>query len=83
MYNQFEIQQKGSLHMLFRRKMPRSCTYCAWGTKMGDEQILCVKRGVVAVSYACRKFVYDPCKRIPCKQKALDLGKYKESDFSL
>ena len=69
--------------MLFRRKMPRSCSYCAWGTKLGEEQILCVKRGVVAVSYACRKFEYDPCKRRPRKVKALDLQKFKDSDFNL
>ena len=69
--------------MLFRRKIPRSCAYCAWGTKLGDEQILCVKRGVVAVSYACRKFVYDPCKRVPRKAKALDLDRFKDSDFAL
>lgn len=69
--------------MLFRKKMPRSCTYCALGTKLGDEQILCVKHGVVAASYACRKFEYDPCKRIPCKPRALDLEKFKNTDFSL
>ena len=69
--------------MLFRKKMPRSCSYCAWGTKLGEEQILCVKRGVVAVSYACRKFEYDPCKRRPRKAKALDLQKFKDSDFNL
>lgn len=69
--------------MLFRRKIARSCTYCAWGTKLGEQQILCVKRGVVADSYACRKFVYDPCKRLPRKAKALDLQKFKDSDFTL
>lgn len=69
--------------MLFRKKIARSCEYCTWGTKLGDEQILCVKHGVVAVSYACRKFNYDPCKRCPRKVKALDLSKYKKSDFSL
>lgn len=69
--------------MLFRKRMPKSCEYCSWGTKIDDHQILCVKRGVVADSYACRKFTYDACKRIPKKAKALDLGKYKESDFEL
>lgn len=69
--------------MLFRRKIARSCIYCAWGTKLGEQQILCVKRGVVADSYACRKFVYDPCKRLPRKAKALDLQKFKDSDFTL
>ena len=69
--------------MLFRRKIARSCTYCAWGTKLGEQQILCAKRGAVADSYACRKFVYDPCKRQPRKAKALDLEKFKDSDFTL
>ena len=69
--------------MLFRKKIPRSCAYCNWGTRVGDEQVLCTKRGVVAVSYACKKFTYDPCKRVPCKPKALDFGKFKDSDFSL
>ena len=69
--------------MLFRKKMPRSCSYCAWGTKLGEEQTLCVKRGVVSSTFACRKFVYDPCKRIPCKSKALDLDKFKDADFTL
>ena len=69
--------------MLFRKKMPRSCVYCAHGTKLTDSQILCIKRGVVSEFYQCRKFRYDPCKRIPVKAKALDLSKYHEDDFSL
>lgn len=69
--------------MLFRKKIPRSCTYCAYGTKIDDEQVLCVKRGVVSAEGACRKFDYDPCKRIPPKPKALDFQKYQDEDFSL
>ena len=69
--------------MLFRKKLERSCSYCAWGTRIGDEQVLCVKRGVVSLYYTCRKFIYDPCKRIPSKSKAPDFEKYKEVDFSL
>lgn len=69
--------------MLFSRKMPRSCRYCACGTQVTDEQVLCNKRGLVSVYYACRKFEYDPCKRIPVKAKALNLKKYADDDFSL
>ena len=69
--------------MLFRKRIQKSCSYCALGTKLGDSQILCAKRGVVADSYACRKFTYDPCKRVPSKPKALDLCKYKDADFTL
>lgn len=69
--------------MLFRKKMERSCSYCAHGTKIDDEQVLCIKRGVVSVCGQCRKFTYDPCKRIPPKPKALDFRKYDNEDFSL
>ena len=69
--------------MLFRKKMPRACEYCANGTRVDENMILCVKRGVVTETENCRKFKYDPCKRIPGKAKALDFSKYDEEDFSL
>lgn len=69
--------------MLFRKKITRSCGYCQYGTEFGSDQILCAKKGVVSVFGSCRKFRYQPCKRIPPKMKALDLAKYKETDFSL
>ena len=69
--------------MLFRKKLPRSCQYCACGTKVSDDQVLCTKYGVVSVYYACRKFEYDPCKRIPAKAKAVNFSKFDDEDFSL
>lgn len=69
--------------MLFRKKTPVSCAHCSNGTKMDEDFYLCVKRGIVAERTKCRKFRYDPCKRIPCKPKALDFSKYDEHDFSL
>lgn len=69
--------------MLFRKKVPCSCFYCSNGTVMDENQILCMKRGVVMPKEKCRKFKYDPCKRIPSKPKALDFSKYDEYDFSL
>ena len=69
--------------MLFRKKMPRSCNYCIHGTKLNENEILCVKRGVMSVDKSCRKFIYDPFKRIPLKQKASDFSKYDNEDYSL
>ena len=69
--------------MLFRKDIPRSCTYCRFGTKLDDGHILCMKRGVVDDTYSCRKFKYDPCKRQPPKPKAPDFASYKEEDFEL
>lgn len=69
--------------MLFRKKIERSCAYCQYGTKLDEETILCSKKGMKSVDYKCRKFKYDPCKRVPVKAKALDFSKYEQDDFSL
>ncbi len=69
--------------MIFRKKIEKSCGYCIHGTKLDEEQVLCAKRGVVNMTAKCRKFSYDPCKRIPKKAKALDFLKYDQEDYSL
>lgn len=69
--------------MLFRKKMPHSCEYCIYGTQLDEDQTLCVKKGVVSQPPKCRKFKYDPCKRVPAKPKALDFSQYDDHDFSL
>lgn len=69
--------------MLFRKRIERSCSYCIHGTLLDEEAVLCTKRGIVPAYKACRKFKYDPCKRVPLKKKAPDFSKYKEEDFSL
>ncbi len=69
--------------MLFRKKLPRSCAYCAHGTCIGENTILCAKKGIQAKDAGCRKFRYDPCKRVPARAKALDFSKYDEKDYSL
>ncbi len=69
--------------MLFRKKIERSCAYCSYGVKIDEEQVLCAKKGSVPVTHKCRKFRYDPYKRVPLKQKALDFEKYNEEDYSL
>ena len=68
---------------LFRRKMERRCEYCSKGAKLDENTILCAKRGIRSIDSKCRKFTYDPTKRIPTRPKALDFGKYKEYDYSL
>ncbi len=69
--------------MLFRKKIERSCSYCQHGTAMDCNQILCAKNGIVSADDSCRKFEYNPCKRIPPKMKALDVDKFEDIDFSL
>lgn len=69
--------------MLFRKKIERSCAYCIYGTRADEETIICTKKGMKTMDDKCRKFKYDPTKRIPGKPKALDFSKYDEQDFSL
>lgn len=69
--------------MLFRKNIEKSCAYCAHSAKISDEQVLCIKKGVVEMTKKCSKFSYDPCKRIPMKAKALDFEKYKQEDYTL
>ena len=69
--------------MLFRKKIERSCAYCTHGVVLEDGQVLCSKKGLRTIADKCRKFKYDPCKRIPAKAKAMDFSKYESEDFSL
>lgn len=69
--------------MLFRKKIERSCSYCAYSTKLDDAQALCIKKGVVDLYGKCRKFCYDPTKRIPPKPKTPDFDQFSKDDFSL
>ena len=69
--------------MLFRNDIPKDCAYCAHGTPIDGDKILCIKKGVRACSEKCRKFTYDPCKRVPPKTKAMDFSKYRKEDFDL
>ena len=69
--------------MLFRKKIERSCSYCMYGAMLDDGQILCTKRGLRQEADSCRRFKYDPCKRVPGKAKAMDFSKYDGEDFSL
>ena len=69
--------------MLFRKDIPRSCSYCRFGTRLDDTHILCTKRGTVEDIFSCRSFKYDPFKRQPPKPKAPDFGSFTEEDFTL
>lgn len=46
--------------------IPRVCEFCRYASEIkatGD--MLCSYRGAVDKEYVCRKFVYDPLKRVP------------------
>ena len=53
--------------MLFRKKIERVCSYCLYGANLDEDQILCSKKGIRSPDDKCRKFKYDPLKRVPPK----------------
>lgn len=69
--------------MLFRKKIDPMCAYCAHGTSLESGHILCAKKGFRSQSEKCRRFRYDPCKRVPARPKPLDVSRYDQEDFSL
>lgn len=50
--------------------MPRQCMYCEKSVLLisadsESNKVLCRKKGVVNGEGVCRRFVYDPLKRVP------------------
>ena len=69
--------------MLFDKKIEPSCSYCEFGVLIGDNEIICEKKGIMTASDSCRKFSYDPLRREPPKPVTLDTGRVSEEDFIL
>ncbi len=69
--------------MLFRKKIEKACSYCAHAAKIDENTCLCAKKGLVASAGRCRKFRYDPLKRVPKRAKPADFSQYDNVDFSL
>ncbi len=69
--------------MLFDKHIPPRCSYCQWGTPLDEEQMMCVKKGIVAYTGSCRRFRYDPLRRTPPKPLAASFDRFKDEDFTL
>lgn len=69
--------------MLFQKNIEPRCTYCARGTQLEADKILCCRHGVVSPGGSCRSFQYDPLKRVPPAPAAPDFSRLKDEDFTL
>lgn len=69
--------------MLFRKNIDPRCDYCQHGQALNEDEVVCVKKGVMCVDSHCRHFRYDAMKRVPPRPVGLQLDKLKEEDFSL
>ena len=68
---------------LFQKKIEPRCTYCVHGRAMGEDQVVCPKKGVMAAGSRCRSFKYDPLKRVPPRPAKFSSGGLSGDDFKL
>ena len=58
----------------------KSCEFCENATVISDEDnILCGKYGIVKKEFCCKKYTYDPLKRVP--KPLPPMPKLSEEDF--
>lgn len=65
-----------------KKKFEPKCEYCQLGRVPDDRSsVLCPHKGVMELDSSCRKFIYDPLKRIPVKIR-IDTD-FDENEFKL
>lgn len=69
--------------MLFEPNIDPMCVYCARGIPLEDGQVACPKRGIVSPGGACKRFRYDPLKRVPPRPAAPKTSQLTAEDFEL
>lgn len=63
-------------------KVEPKCEYCKHGRLSADnDKILCPKLGVLSRDFSCKKFSYDPLKRMPSALPVLP--EFSPEDFEL
>ena len=73
----------GVTAVLFNRNMEPRCAYCRRCTVLDGERVLCIRKGIVSAGNSCRRFRYDPLKRVPPKPVHADFSRLREEDFSI
>ena len=68
---------------LFRKNMEKRCAYCKYGCTINETQVACERKGIVDAAGHCRRFVYDPLRRVPPRPAALNTERYSAEDFKL
>ena len=67
---------------MFKNKIEKNCAYCTYGYMLSNGmECLCDKYGIVTSVSDCRKFKYDPLKRVPDRTPALP--DYENSEFGI
>lgn len=67
----------------FRRDIEPRCAYCAHSSALSEREVACSRKGVVDAAGHCRRFSYDPLRRVPPRPASLDPAAHAPEDFSL
>lgn len=71
------------MQKLYNKKVAPMCSYCVFGRPAPNgDSVLCEKRGIMTKDSSCRKFKYDPLKRIPKKEPEMQQS-FSQEDFKL
>lgn len=68
---------------LFKKDIDPLCCYCKHSQPLSEETVICSKKGVQSLGSHCRKFFYDPLKRVPPRPKKADFSGLSPEDFML
>ena len=68
---------------LFRKNIEPRCAYCAKGSAINDQEVICQRKGIVDAAFHCRAFRYDPLKRVPPRPVKLETTRLTEEDFKI
>lgn len=69
--------------MLFRKNIEPMCAYCSRSSELNEEELSCPRKGVVSPDYHCRRFSYDPLKRVPAAPALPDFSRFSDEEFEL
>jgi len=67
---------------LFIKTQPPACAYCLFVRPKEKNKLVCMKFGEVKPTHKCKKFVYDPLKRIPPKPVVIKQN-FKPEEFKI
>ena len=76
-------KQKEALSMLFNKEIEPCCAYCLHASPVNENEAVCKKHGIVHLTYRCKRYTYDPTRRIPPEPEEIPAGYFSEKDFSL
>lgn len=69
--------------MLLDNNIEPCCGYCRHGTSMGNNEVICIKRGIMESSGNCNSFRYEPTKRVPDSTPVFTTSELSEEDFTI